>query len=162
MGPIQLTGGSLIEFFGWYNNNIIESALPDYNVNNFVQEYMQDGEMAFTGAFWFWMVRVGGINYATLHQVVTNPNKPVCHDIGVVTRIINGGCNGYNPERLNYYKYFANLFHVDIKPVSIDIHTLRRSKRLNSMECGEAIRAFCQKMIRFLVLQVLISHRCNR
>lgn len=145
MGPIQLTGGSIIEFFGWYNNNILKDSVQSYNISKFIEQYMQDGQMAFTGAFWYWMVRVGGIGYPTIHEIVTNQDKPVCHDIGVATIIINGGCRGYNPGRLNYYKYFTNLFHVDIKPVSIPIQKKGKMITLNSMECGEQLKRYCQQ-----------------
>ncbi len=145
MGPIQLTGGSLIEFFGWYNNNVLKDDSHAYNVSEFIEQYMQDGQMAFTGAFWYWMIRVGGIDYPTLHEILTDKDKPICHDIGVATRIINGGCRGYNPGRLNYYKYFTNLFHVDINPVSLKVQSKGKTITLNSMDCSEQIKRFCQQ-----------------
>jgi hypothetical protein len=137
MGPIQLTGPSLIEFLGWYNNLVIDNQANKYNLDEFIARYVSDGEMAFSGAFWYWMVRVSGAKYRTLHQMVTDSKRIVCHDIGAVTPVINGGCRGYNPGRVNYYKYYSNLFHIDIKPVKTD--------SLNSMECSKAIKLYCQK-----------------
>lgn len=145
MGPIQLTGGVLIEFLGWYNNVVLDNKTDTYNLDEFIARYMYDGQMAFTGAFWYWMNRVGAAKYKTLHQMVTNTDKPVCHDIGAITPVVNGGCRGYNPGRVNYYKYFCNLFNVDINPVKTKVSYSNTALTLNSMECSKNIRLYCQK-----------------
>lgn len=141
MGPIQLTGDAMMGFFGWYNNNlvpnntIIESSFP-----TFVQNYLVNGTLAFQGAFWYWMERVSGINYITLHQMVNNVAKPVCHDIAAVTLKVNGGCNDYSPGRMNYYQYFSSTFNQQIIPVTITVQGVV----LNSMTCTLPLLTYCQ------------------
>lgn len=145
MGPIQLTGGVLIEFLGWYNNEVLNDETGTYNLDEFIARYMYDGQMAFAGAFWYWMNRVSAAKYKTLHQMVTNTAKPVCHDIGAITPVVNGGCQGYNPGRVNYYKYFCNLFDVDVNPIKAEVSYNNTPLKLNSMECSKNIRLYCQK-----------------
>ncbi len=145
MGPIQLTGAPLIEFFGWYNNTVLVNSRQRYNLNQFIESYMNNGEIEFSGAFWYWMDRIGGPGFKTLHQIVTDNNRRVCHDIGAVTPIVNGGCNGYNPGRINYYMYYCNLFDVDINPVVFKGIINNKAILLNSMECSKKIQFYCQK-----------------
>ena len=91
------------------------------------------------------MNRVGAAKYKTLHQMVTDTAKPVCHDIGAITPVVNGGCHGYNPGRVNYYKYFCNLFDVNINPIKTKVSYNSTALTLNSMECSKNIRLYCQK-----------------
>lgn len=139
MGPIQLTGGVLIEFFSWYHN-ITNPNNHFYNLNNYFTDYLQNGEMTFSGALWFWMSHINGLKINTIHQMIINPNKPVCHDIAAITRRVNGGCTGYNPGRINYYTYFADLFYTNINPTVV---TLPNKIKINSMICNKPLQIYC-------------------
>ncbi|MBF0319045.1 MAG: hypothetical protein HQL01_04490 [Nitrospirae bacterium] len=149
MGATQLTKDSMMEFFGWYYQNLatgypIDAA--DYKA--FVTTYIQDGVLGFNGAFWYWIYRINGSGYRTIHQVVTDQNKLVCQDIAAVSRMVNGGCNDYNPGRVDYYQYFLGLFNVTLTPVSgtynVLINNVPTPTQLNSMACDSNIQAYCQ------------------
>ncbi len=141
MGPKQLTGDSMFLYYGWYNNKLAPgNPITTSNFSAFVNNYLVDGLVAFNGAFWYWIDRINGqtaLGYRPIHQIVTDPNKPVCHDIATVTRMVNGGCNNYE-QRVTYYRYFNNKFNIPTVPYIDSVHNL------NSMECTVALQNFCQ------------------
>ncbi len=147
MGAKQLTGDSMMGFFGWYFSNLAEGhPIASSNFPNFVNSYLTDGLLGFNGAFWYWMYRVNGIGYIPIHQIVTNPDRPVCQDIATVTRMVNGGCNNYNPGRVNYYQYFMNtVFKIPIVPVTGTFIVDGVPTELNSMDCTESLQKYCQQ-----------------
>lgn len=106
MGATQLTLDTMVGFFGWYHNNIVDPPVEKANYKDFVNNYLVDGEVGFMGALWYWMYRVSGGGFRTPHQAVTNADKPVCQDIACTTMMINGGCNDYTANRKIYYEYF--------------------------------------------------------
>ncbi len=106
MGATQLTLDTMVGFFGWYHNNIVDPPVANANYKEFVNNYLVDGEVGFMGALWYWMYRVSGGGFRTPHQAVTNADKPVCQDIACATMMINGGCNDYTENRRIYYEYF--------------------------------------------------------
>jgi hypothetical protein len=124
MGSLQLTGSSMYFFYGWYYNNlVIATALA--NFSNFIGNpassipttdtgFLRQGQMAFEGAFWYWMYRSIGRNFTgvgtagmfpSLHQLAMDPTRPACHCVGAVTLGINGGCNHFS-YRAQYANYF--------------------------------------------------------
>ena len=106
MGATQLTGYTMVGFFGWYYNNIADPPVEKANYKDFVNNYLVDGKVGFMGALWYWMYQVSGSGFRTPHQAVTNPDKPLCQYLACATMMINGGCNDYPVNRLPYYQYF--------------------------------------------------------
>ena len=143
MGPKQLTGSSMMEFFGWYENNLSKQPRESSDLEAFIQRFLSDGKLAMEGGFFYWMYRVNGNNRPSIHTVLTN-NKNVCHDIAITTRLINGGCNNYSmdekaPGRVGYYTYFhEKVFHKKIDAAVttwVNVNDKGRSWELNSMQC---------------------------
>ncbi|MCX7117743.1 MAG: hypothetical protein NTW94_07570 [Legionellales bacterium] len=149
MGPKQLTGQSMFEYFGWYQNNITAPAVQYANFNLFVTNYLNDGKVAFQGAFWYWMFRVNGFGYRTIHAMVTDTERPVCGDIAAVTRMVNGLCNNYNPGRLTYYEYFNKVFNILTKPVKCTTgpDANPSSTSLDSLVCAVGLQTYCQPAV---------------
>lgn len=141
MGPKQLTGQSMFEFFGWYQNNIASPAQTYANFNDFVTGFLNNGVLGFQGAFWYWMFRINGYNYRPIHAMVTDPNRSVCHDIAAVTLMVNGGCNNYNPGRFTYYSYFNRTFN---QPTNAIQCTAPGQVHLNSLVCATPLQTYCQ------------------
>lgn len=149
MGPKQLTGQSMFEFFGWYQNNLVSPTASYANFNNFVNDYLNNGELAFQGAFWYWMFRVNGYGYRTIHAMVTDTERPVCGEIAAVTRMVNGLCNNYNPGRLTYYEYFNKVFNIPTKPIICTTAggATPPNTLLNSLDCAAALQTYCQPAV---------------
>ncbi len=118
-GPTQLTAESMYFFYGWYEK-VFNNSTTYSNYYAFVQDYLQDGKLAFVGAYWYWMYRINGkdfvrnINYYTIHQMMTNTNsaQQVCHGIAAATAFVNGGCNNFS-GRKSFYDYFATIVNPD-------------------------------------------------
>ncbi|MCX7114603.1 MAG: hypothetical protein NTW08_01615 [Gammaproteobacteria bacterium] len=145
MGPKQLTADTMYAFYGYYYQHPeIQTPTPGTQQNyqnfySFVSQYLLDGKLAFTGAFWYWMERINGqtsLGFRPIHKIVNDPNRPVCQDIATVTRMVNGGCNHYD-RRLVYYKYFNSTFHI---PTTAIIEG-----NLNSLACTPELQAYCEK-----------------
>jgi hypothetical protein len=138
-GNLQLTGVAMTQFFGWYYQHLAEGAPVSFaNFNDFVTQYLGDGLLAWEGGLFYWNVRVQGYNQPTLHAVLTGP-KDACHDIGLTTYLINGGCNNAN-ERVLYYKYFkTDVF----KQSSSGVPYTYQGTTSNSMECSENLKNYC-------------------
>jgi hypothetical protein len=138
-GNLQLTGVAMTQFFGWYFQNLAAGAPQDFaNYNDFVKQYLGDGTLAWLGGLWYWNVRIQGFNQPTLHAVLTGP-KDACHDIGLTTYLVNGGCNHYY-ERTLYYKYFkTNVF----KQSSEGVEYTYNGTTSNSMVCSLNLAAYC-------------------
>jgi len=140
MGPTQLTKDPMMGFFGWYYNNLAPGApvaAADYK--KFVETYLNDGELGFIGAIWYWMYRVSGQNMPTVHKVLNDPKKPVCRDIGAATIGVNGGCND-SEKRAIYYQYFhEKVFKIKIEPVKVKVDGVE----LNSMKCDSNLQGYC-------------------
>lgn len=115
MGQIQLTGSSMMEFFGWYYNHLAPVSQNEADLNGFIQRFLVDGQLAMEGSFFYWMYRTNGSGRPTLHQVLAGTGT-VCHDAAIASRVVNGGCNDYqssvdaqgalHPGRIGYYQYF--------------------------------------------------------
>ena len=139
LGNLQLTGVSMTQFFGWYYQNIAEGAPIDFaNFNTFVEQYLGDGQLAWEGGLYYWNARISGYQKPTLHDVLTGP-KAACHDIGLTTYLINGGCN-HSTERTLYYKYFkTDVF----KQSSSGVAYTYAGVTSNSMECSANLANYC-------------------
>ena len=118
-------------FYGWYQNVFLNNTTTA-NYYAFVNQYLRDGKLSFIGAYWYWMYRVSGRGYCTIHQMMTNtnPTQQVCHGIGAATIFVNGGCNNFagilNPGGAN-----------DISvPYVLD--------GMSSTDCTAALQANCQ------------------
>ena len=153
MGAKQLTADTMFAFFGYYfqhpeiQENPAPNGFPTYTgsaINNanfytFVNRFLVDGKLAFIGAFWYWMERINGqttLGFRPIHQIVNDPNRPVCQDIATVTRMVNGGCNHYD-RRLVYYKYFNSGFQIETKAII--------EGNLNSLDCTQSLQSYCEK-----------------
>jgi hypothetical protein len=140
MGPKQLTSNSMMSFFGWYYNHMMPTPEKAANLQTFIEKFLVDGELAMEGGLWFWMYRVNGAGYPTIHKVLASKGV-VCHDIAIVTRMVNGGCNNYQQEvvkgilrkgRLDYYNYFHEVvFAMTLKAETIE----DGDALLNSLQC---------------------------
>lgn len=139
LGNLQLTGVAMTQFFGWYHQNIIEGAPINFaNFNDFVSQYLGDGQLAWEGGLYYWNARVSGFQKPTLHEVLTGP-KEACHDIGLTTYLINGGCNNAT-ERTLYYKYFkTDVF----KQSSTGVPYTYQGVESNSMVCSANLASYC-------------------
>lgn len=138
-GNLQLTGVAMTQFFGWYYQNLVDNAPVDFaDFNNFVKTYLQDGKLAWLGGLWYWNVRIQGFNQPTLHAVLTGP-KAACHDIGLTTYLINGGCNN-DVERVRYYKYFKSIV---FKQSSDGVPYPFPDSKTNSMQCSQGLKDYC-------------------
>lgn len=138
-GNLQLTAVSMNQFFGWYYQNLAEGAPQDFaNYNDFVERYVGDGQLAWLGGLFYWNVRVNGYLKPTLHAVLTGA-KDACHDIGLTTFLINGGCN-HAEQRVLYYKYFkTGVF----KQSSSGVSYTYQGQTSNSMVCSANLAAYC-------------------
>ena len=137
-GNLQLTGVAMTQFFGWYHQNLVENKPSFANFNEFVKTYLQDGKLAWLGGLWYWNVRIQGFNQPTLHAVLTGP-KAACHDIGLTTYLINGGCNN-DTERVLYYKYFKTSV---FKQSSAGVPYTYQGTTANSMTCSKNLADYC-------------------
>jgi hypothetical protein len=145
MGSKQLTADSMYAFYAYYNQNIALGApVAQANFSDFVTNtttgFLVNGQLAYQGALWYWMKRINGQNslgFRPIHEIVNDVNKPVCQDIATVTRMVNGGCNDYDPGRLNYYHYFNNQFQIPTTPIIYG--------NLNSLVCNADLQAYCEK-----------------
>lgn len=120
MGAIQITGDSMPKFFGWHYQNIASGApVPEADFPAFVKQFLTDGQLGWEGSLWYWNFRINGAGRPTLHKVLTNTDKPACHDIAITTAMTNGGCNHFE-YRAKYYDYFKNTAFVGLseKPVT--------------------------------------------
>jgi len=150
MGPKQLTGNTMMEFFGWYYNNLSQPNLQSADLKSFIISFLTDGKLGFQGSLYYWMYRVNGANRPTIHDTVSSQGN-VCHDIGLVTRLINGGCNQFDPGldpnntpypgRVGYYYYFhTKLLNAKIKAQQqsyLDIsYSPAKAFVLDSMTCN--------------------------
>ena len=141
MGNLQLTGVSMVQFFGWYHQHIIDGApVAAANYQAFVTRYLTEGKLAWEGGLWYWNYRINGIGKPTLHSVLAGEND-VCRDIGITTKLVNGGCND-TITRDKYYNYFkTTVFGLSEKPVIPDPPVVD----VNSYFCNDAILAYCTK-----------------
>lgn len=147
MGNLQLTGDSMIKFFGWYyQNSALDSssgAIESANLQNFANMYLQNGTLAWEGGLWYWMYRVNGYNLPTLHSIISNSPKAACHDIAISTMMVNGGCNNYINEdgtgRKAYYQFFLSKFGLAMEPIEYQYG----GQTYNSLQCNDAIYNYC-------------------
>lgn len=122
MGAIQLTADSVMNFFGWYYNNLADPTQESADLNAFVERLAADGKLSFLGALWYWNYRVNGSNKPTIEKVLNyyegeGKNSP-CHDIAIATILVNGGCNDFD-KRKTYYEYFhEDAFQTPITAVT--------------------------------------------
>ena len=135
MGAIQLTADSVMNFFGWYYNNLAESPKESADLNAFVESLAADGKLSFLGALWYWNYRVNGTDKPTIEKVLNyyegKGEESPCHDIAISTILVNGGCNDFD-KRKDYYDYFTETaFWTKIVPVTVTFDGVV----LNSMEC---------------------------
>lgn len=138
-GNLQLTGVAMTQFFGWYYQNLAEGAPVDFaDYNAFVEDYVGNGKLAWLGGLWYWNVRIQGYNQPTLHTVLTG-TKAACHDIGLTTYLINGGCNNAE-QRVLYYKYYkSNVF----KQSSEGVPYTYQGVTSDSMTCSLNLASYC-------------------
>lgn len=148
MGPKQLTADSMMGFFGWYYQHLAEGApVEKANYKAFVEKYLNDGLLAFQGAIWYWTKRVSGQEMPTIASVY-ELDKPLCHDIAMVTRAVNGACNHYSGRR-NYYLYNVKSSNaLDIQgwaatKKTVEIPGKGMTMLLDSMECSEDLAYYC-------------------
>lgn len=136
MGAIQLTADSVMNFFGWYYNNLEDPTKESADLNAFVELLAADGKLSFLGALWYWNYRVNGTDKPTIEKVLNyyegKGKESPCHDIAISTILVNGGCNEFD-KRKTYYNYFTNTaFGTPITPVT----GIFDGVELDSMECG--------------------------
>jgi hypothetical protein len=143
MGAKQLTGNTLMSFFGWYNNNLVNPPVENADINKFIADYLADGKLGYEGGIWFWMYRTSGKDLPTIADTLKS-SKNVCHDVAIVTRLVNGGCND-DTTRNKYYNYFyKTLTGAEIIPVEYDYTNAQGAKvKLNSMQCSVDLQAYC-------------------
>jgi hypothetical protein len=139
MGNLQLTGVSMVQFFGWYHQKISTGApVAAANYQAFVTRYLTEGKLAWEGGLWYWNYRINGIGKPTLHSVLAGP-KPACHDIAITTKLVNGGCND-TWARDQYYNYFkTTVFGLCPKPKTPAPPVVG----VSSYICNDAILAYC-------------------
>ena len=154
MGPKQLTGQSMYEFFGWYQNNIQTPGQRYANFQSFITTFLNNGAIGFEGSLWYWMYRINGYNYRPIHTMVTDATRPVCNEIAAVTLMVNGGCNNYDPGRLTYFLYFNKaLFQPqpssyicttssDATPANATLNSLLCTKKQNGSPAD--LQIYCQ------------------
>ena len=139
LGNLQLTGVSMTQFFGWYYQNLAPTSPQNYaNFPAFVQQYLGDGTLAWEGGLWYWNFRISGYLQPTLHSILTG-SKAACHDIGITTYLVNGGCNDYE-QRVEYYKYYKTTV---FKLSSTGVPYTYNGVKSNSMECSANIKTYC-------------------
>ena len=143
MGAKQLTGNTLMSFFGWYNNNLVNPPVEKADINKFIADYLADGKLGYEGGIWFWMYRTSGKDLPTIADTLKS-SKNVCHDVAIVTRLVNGGCND-DTTRNKYYNYFyKTLTGAEIIPVEYEYTNAQGAKvKLNSMQCSVDLQAYC-------------------
>jgi len=136
MGAIQLTADSVMNFFGWYYNNLVEPLQESADLNAFVERLATDGKLSFLGAFWYWNYRVNGTGRPTIEKVLNyyegEGKESPCHDIAISTILVNGGCNDFDKREI-YYNYFTETaFGTKIDPVT----GIFDGVELDSMNCN--------------------------
>ncbi len=138
MGNLQLTGVSMVQFFGWYHQKISAGApVEAANYQAFVTRYLTEGKLAWEGGLWYWNYRINGIGKPTLHSVLAGKND-ACRDMGITTKLVNGGCNDGGPRDL-YYNYFkTTVFGLSGTAVTAP-------GGVSSYTCSDAILAYCTK-----------------
>lgn len=144
MGPKQLTGSSMMEFFGWYYNNISPTVEKDADLEAFIGQFLSDGKLAFEGGMYYWMYRVNGSGRPTLHSVLSGKGI-ICHDAAITARLINGGCNNYlptpdGPGRVGYYSYIHNqVYNTAIDSTTVTwTDSSSKTWNLDGMKCSYA------------------------
>ncbi|MEI8354826.1 MAG: hypothetical protein WCG31_01805, partial [Deltaproteobacteria bacterium] len=88
---------------------------------------------------WFWNYRISGQGFSTLHNVIANTQKAACHDIGITTYMLNGGCND-SAERVKYYNYFKTEV---FKQYSEAKEATYNGATVNSYICSQALYEYC-------------------
>ncbi len=136
MGNLQLTGVSMVQFFGWYHQKISTGApVAEANYQAFVTRYLTEGKLAWEGGLWYWNYRINGIGKPNLHSVLAG-EKAACRDMGITTKLVNGGCNDGGPRDL-YYNYFkTTVFGLSHLPVTA-------AGGVSSYTCNDAILTYC-------------------
>lgn len=141
MGNLQLTGDSMVKFFGWYYQNIASPTQSDADYQAFVKQFLTDGKLAWMGGLWFWNYRIAGQGFTSLNSVLAGSTKDACHDIGITTYMLNGGCND-SPERVKYYNHFkSNVFK---QPGTAQSATYN-GVSVSSYACSPELYAYCTK-----------------
>lgn len=141
-GNLQLTSVAMTQFFGWYYQQMATGAPVNYaNFNTFVQQYLGNGQLAWIGGLWYWNFRVQGSGSPTLHQILGQSTLPACHDIGITTYQINGGCGNAN-ERTLYYKYFKTKVF-GLPTTGIPYTCTGGGTSGNSMLCSSSLNTYC-------------------
>lgn len=134
-GQIQLTLESMPKFMGWYYNTLVSPPVDAVDLQGFIKTFLNDGKLAWIGSFYYWMYRVNGEFKPTLHQILSKPNKPVCHDIAIVTRMVNAGCT-HDLGRKAYYDAFLIKFGLSTAATELEWKDPRGKEwTLNSMQC---------------------------
>ncbi len=139
MGNLQLTGDSMAKFFGWYYQKLASPSQTEADYQAFVQQFLSDGQLAWIGGLWFWNYRIAGQGFSTLHNVIANTQKAACHDIGITTYMLNGGCND-SAERVKYYNYFKTEV---FKQYSEAEKATYNGATVNSYICSQALYEYC-------------------
>jgi len=149
MGAIQLTADSVMNFFGWFYNNIENQKSADLNA--FIKTLVTDGKRSFIGALWYWNYRViANTNPPPINKVLNyyedKGAESPCHDIAISTYLVNGGCND-SDKRKKYYEYFTNTAcQADIQ----EVKGIFDGVELNSFECtlnSTALNKYCTESV---------------
>ena len=146
MGNLQLTGVAMTQFFGWYYQNMATPKQAAASMQAFVNEFLKNGRLAWTGGLWYWNFRSNGMNgdgssKPTLHEILTN-SKDACHDIGITTVLVNGTQCNDTGGRTAYYNYYkTNVFKLPGAAQRFTFGTTTST----SMICSEAILNYCTK-----------------
>ena len=151
MGAIQLTADSVMNFFGWYYNNINIEKKESADLNAFIRTLVTDGKLSFIGALWYWNYRViDNRNPPPIDKVLNyyegkGADSP-CHDIAISTYLVNGGC-GDSDKRKKYYEYFTNTAcQADIQAVK----GIFDGVELDSFDCtlnSTALNKYCTESV---------------
>lgn len=136
MGNLQLTGDSMMKFFGWYHQKVLSPAVAAADYMAFVKRYLGDGKLAWMGGLWYWNFRVKGEGAPNAHAILAGSTKDACHDIGIATRMVNGSCNDAWGRDL-YYGYFKSTV---FKLSSVAQTT---PTGLSSYQCSVGLADYC-------------------
>jgi len=149
MGAIQLTADSVMNFFGWYYNNIENQKSADLNA--FIKTLATDGNLSFIGALWYWNYRViSNLDPPPINKVLNyyegKGAESPCHDIAISTYLVNGGCNHWE-FRKKYYEYFTKTAcQADIQAVI----GMFDGVELDSFDCTKnsgSLNTYCTKSV---------------
>ncbi|MCX7116340.1 MAG: hypothetical protein NTW94_00200 [Legionellales bacterium] len=149
LGNLQLTKESMTQFFGWYNQHLAAGApVNTANFQLFVNDYLVNGQLAWEGGIWYWNYRKAAWNGTTVHIALT-ADKAACHDIGLATYMVNGGCND-DTTRSDYYTYYkSNLFKLSTQGVPFTYNEFSS----NSMQCTPQLYTYCTGFLPTLTAQ---------